>query len=495
MIERYKGWIGDAGDLASVLASLAETFVPGQEPPNLRVVRDWRAKGIFSQPKRKPFGYRQVLEGIAAFWWISKRGWQSKVIVESMAALQDSDLLDFIRRMNVDGGIASLGDKDVRRQVRDAMVAVELLARGIVRQYDYTVLGRRGIIRQTQPNAEEGGILKDLRLAISKLGRLQIEAGGIDSFACVHEVLFRAKSPISAATWGVKIFELPNFEYRDVCLIDPIHGSPTPECQDLANTAAGGESDLIERRLHDHLRSIVARSVLTSSEVYTAVRGFVCRNPLVGLSAISLFSSRPGMQGFFGSLLDFYRELHEGLLFGDVAHQCGHCRSLMRPQRGYPDGICCVEPCQKTNPPSVGARLDHRKDKLFVAVPAVMTFWVTPAFDEIRIHDTAKRLKYGAELYPEEDACDIGINGREIGVDAKNYASPVCLARKLNHSIGGLRRYETRIIAVPDYRVKARPDYIEVVRKELLRKGEPSTLRVMSVSQVVNWLQEEAEHG
>src|ERR1043166_7536577 len=258
MIESYKVLVGDAEDLASVLASIADMYVPGEEPPNLRVLRDWRNKGIFSQPKRKPFGYRQVLEGIAAFWWISKRGWQTKVIVESMAALQDADLVDFIGRMNVDGRTAPVGGHDPRRQVRDAMVAVELLARGIVRQYDYTVLGRRGIIRQTQPHAEEGGIHKDLRLAISKLGRLQVEAGEIDSFACVHEVLFRAKSPISAASWGLKTFERPDFQYRDVCLIDPIHGAPTPECQDLANSALGGEADLIERRLHDQLRSIVA---------------------------------------------------------------------------------------------------------------------------------------------------------------------------------------------------------------------------------------------
>jgi hypothetical protein len=124
-----------------------------------------------------------------------------------------------------------------------------------------------------------------------------------------------------------------------------------------------------------------------------------------------------------------------------------------------------------------------------------MTFWVTPAFEEIRIHDAAKGIGYAVELYPEEDACDIGINGREIGIDAKNYSSPVCLARKLNVSIGGLRNYETRVIAVSDHLVQSRRDYTAVLRSELLRKGDPATLRVMTVSQVIAWLRKEARHG
>src|ERR1700761_1140698 len=104
MIERYKGWVGNAEELVSVIGALAPSYVPGEEPPGLRVVRDWRSKGIFSQPKQKPFGYRQVLEGVAAFWWFSKKGWQSKVISENLAALQNADLADFIKRMNADSG-------------------------------------------------------------------------------------------------------------------------------------------------------------------------------------------------------------------------------------------------------------------------------------------------------------------------------------------------------------------------------------------------------
>ena len=494
-MQRYKGWIGSAEELTPIIETLGRVYVPGEQPPSLRVIRDWRAKGIFSQLKQKPFGYRQILEGVAAFWWISKKGWQSKVICENLAALDDAELLEFIKRMNSDGSPAHVGmRRDSRRQLRDAMIAIELLARGVVRQYDYTVLGRNGIVRQTQPLADEGGIHKDLRLAMSKLGRLQVELEGLDTFACAHEVLHRAKSPISSHTWGMKLFEHRDFEYGDICLIDPIHSAPTPECQDLANLAASGESDLIERRLHDHLRSIVARSVLAPSEVYTLVRGFICRNPLVRLSTVTAFASRPGMQGFFGSLHDFYEDLHDGWLIEGVAHQCAHCRALMRPHRGHPQGICSVETCRRSHPASIGARLDPQIDKLFVAVPAVMTFWVTPGFDEIRIHDAAKALGYIVVLYPDGDACDVGLNGRRIGIDAKNYASPVCLARKLNASIGGLREYKTRIIAVPDYRVKARADYLKNVRDELHLSGESSRLRIMTVSQVLAWLQKEASH-
>ncbi len=496
MVETYKGWSGNAEELARAIAALSPVYVPGVEAQSLRVVRDWRNKGIFSQPKQKPFGYRQVLEGVAALWWFSKKGWQSKVIVETLSALQDADLVDFIKRMDLDdSGVATAPIRDTRRQVRDANVAVELLARGIVRQYQYTVLGRHGIVRQTQPLGDDGGIHKDLRLAMSKLSRLQVECRGEDRCACVHDVLSMAKTPISSGGWGIDLVDQADFEHKDIVLVDPIHATPPRECQDLALTAAGGETDLIEGRLHDQLRAIVGRSVLSPAEVYTAVRGFICRNPLVTLSMANAFMSRPGMNGLYKVFRDFYDELHEDMLIGGVAHKCAHCGALMRPRRGYPDGVCSVEPCFRSNPAKVGERLDPAKDKLFVAVPAVMAYWVTPAYDEIRIHDAAKAMGYAAELYPNEDACDVGINGQAVGIDAKNYASPIRLAKKLNSSIGRLRNYEARVIAVSDHLVASRRDYVAVVRSELLKKGDPSTLRVMTVSDVIAWLRREMRNG
>ncbi len=82
---------------------------------------------------------------------------------------------------------------------------------------------------------------------------------------------------------------------------------------------------------------------------------------------------------------------------------------------------------------------------------------------QIAIFDTARQNKLNAELYPESDLCNVAINERAIGIDAKSYTSPVTLALRLNRSIGGLIHYRRRILAMSDRLIEDNPSYISTL--------------------------------
>jgi hypothetical protein len=104
------------------------------------------------------------------------------------------------------------------------------------------------------------------------------------------------------------------------------------------------------------------------------------------------------------------------------------------------------------------------------------------------IFDTARNHGLNAELYPESDLCDVGINNRNIGIDAKSYSSPVSLALRLNRSIGGLIYYRRRIIAVSDHLIEDNPYYLSTLHSTLDKKGDPATLEILSVSEIIQLL-------
>jgi hypothetical protein len=125
---------------------------------------------------------------------------------------------------------------------------------------------------------------------------------------------------------------------------------------------------------------------------------------------------------------------------------------------------------------------------LLVAKPQVLAYWTGPGIDELQVFDEAQRLGLNAELYPESDLCDISIEGRAIGIDAKSYSSPISLGLRLSRGIGGLINYRRRIVAIGDDLVSTNPDYISTVRSLLEPRGDQSTLELMDVSSVLTLL-------
>jgi hypothetical protein len=193
------------------------------------------------------------------------------------------------------------------------------------------------------------------------------------------------------------------------------------------------------------------------------------------------------------TVIDFFDPVPDVWLIDGFANRCGNCGTLMRPhpdKKRFPDGFCPIRQCNSKFSPKVSERLNPETERLLIAKPQILTYWTGPAIDEIAIFDKAKSYGLNAELYPDSDRCDVSINDRALGIDAKSYTSPVSLALKLNQGIGGLIDYRRRIIAISDELVDNNSGYLSDLRSSLDKKGDPATLEIMSVSSVISLLKE-----
>ncbi|MFZ1028594.1 MAG: hypothetical protein WAN66_20500 [Limnoraphis robusta] len=491
--EDVRQWQGTAEVLAQQLKRQIEQLGLSVEPPAVRTVRSWRSKQLLSQPKSQEFGFRQILEGLATALLL-KKGWTLAAIAQVLPSFPDLILEQQIMA-EADGQDPNwspaqtaalplpIGHASSQDLAEDAVV---LLAQGIVRQYTKTL--NREIVRQ------DDSIPSELYRAMCKLGRLYIEEGLSDRAACVHTVLEGSRSPLEK--WNLDIFRHPDFRFRQAILIDPDFRVPTSDCAEIANSRGTfGEDNAIEHRLHDRLREATERLGSRRNKAYTALRELLGRRSLIGEHQLLDYLVEKDLTPLQGMIIDtFFDRVPDIWLIDGYAHRCAHCGTLMRPypnKKLFKDGRCPIRQClgHESSKAKFSEKLDPNKDSLLVAKPQILTYWTGPAIDEITIFDIAQSQGLNAELYPESDQCDIAINGRNIGIDAKSYSSPVSLALRLNRSIGGLSYYRRRIIAVSDRLIEDNPYYLSTLHSTLDKKGDPATLEILSVSQIIQLLE------
>jgi REase associating with pPIWI_RE len=491
--EDIRQWQGTAETLTKELKRQIEQLGLSVETPALRTIRSWRAKSLLSQPKGQEFGFRQILEGLATTLLL-KKGWTLSAIAQVLPSFPE-DVLERQIIAEADGfdPIWSPAMQTIplplstgHRQVSDAVV---LLAQGIIRQYD-RILSGTVIVRQND------SIPPELYKAMCKLGRLYIEEGSTDSAACIHSVLERARYPLSSDKWGLGIFSSPDFQFGSAALIDPDLRVPTSDCSVLANISGNfGEDNVIENRLHSRLREATeAMGVRRQHKAYTALRELVGRYSLMVERQLWDYLDDNSLTPLQGMIIDtFFDSVPDIWLIEELAHRCAYCGTLMRPhfdRKRFPEGRCPIRQCNSRNSPKVSEKLDPNQDRLLIAKPQILTYWTGPAIDELEIFDTARQYGLHAELYPESDLCDVSINERAIGIDAKSYTSPVSLALRLNRSIGGLIHYRRRIIAISDQLIEENPSYISTLKSTLDKKGDPTTLEILPVSLVIEFLKQ-----
>ena len=300
-----------------------------------------------------------------------------------------------------------------------------------------------------------------LRRGLALLSGMCIAAGVDDIGASLHIAMDRACEPF--ADWGLPGFDAP-FPYADVALIDGELALPTADCRDMA-VLGGSELSAQEELAHEGLRSAVqAFPQRQRDATYAAIREFVVRNPACPYAERERFVVGRGLVAAARMVASFYRQIPAGALFGTSARQCGHCGSLLWPDRDqatWPDGRCRIRQCRLANPhPAVGAEIADPREWQW-ATGAVLAYWVGPGLDELRIHDALRAAGRDAVLYPMADAADVGVDGTAIGIDVKAYASPVVLGGKLTRSIGRLAAFTRRILAVPDDKLDRNPRYLQ----------------------------------
>ena len=490
-----KDWQGTADDLSEELRRKIEQLDLSVEPPTVRTVRLWRSKKLFSQPKGQKFGFRQILEGLATLLLL-KKGWTLVAIAEVLPSLDNLELEQQIVETNGQNTTKS-GDRERSPKLLAqnehnnktlAEDAVILLAQGILRQYDRILTGRE-IVRQ------DDKLPSELHSAMCKLGRLYIEEGKCDRAAYIHDVLDRARYDFGSKKWDLDIFSSSDFPFGNFNLIDRDLRVPTSDCSEVANRSGGfGEDNVIENRLHSRLRDATERLGGRRQHVaYTALRELLGRHSLIGERSLLDYLEERNITPLMKTVIEFFDPVPEIWLIRGFAHRCAHCGTLMRPhgeRDRYPNGYCPIRQCNSKYPPTVPERLDPQKERLLVAKPQILAYWTGPAIDELAIFDRAKTYGLDAQLYPESDLCDVAINDRAVGIDAKSYRSPVLLALKLNRSIGGLINYRRRIIAITDELIEDCPGYLSTMHSLLDKKSATASLEIMSVSSVIKMLKE-----
>jgi hypothetical protein len=332
-----------------------------------------------------------------------------------------------------------------------------LLARGFAEIFD-RIVGDGEVVRQ------DATMPQSARRALALVSGLCLAEGAEDLGASVHIAMDRACEPFG--NWGLAQFR-PPFRYAEVALIERDLGMPTHDCREMASSG-GSETAVYEEIHHEQLRQALKDYPgQERSRAYTAIRELVVRNPVLREQDLHRFVVEQGHAPAARTIMSFYRSIPQAALHGSLARRCAGCGGLLWPDRdtaAFPEGRCRIQQCRVAHPTPVKRDdiIDPAQWRL--GTNAVMAYWVGPGLDEIQIHDALKAAGKKVVLYPQADAADVGLNGLDVGIDVKTYASPVLLGAKLTRSIGRLEMFARKILVVPDGKLRLNPRYLEQLR-------------------------------
>jgi len=460
-----------AEEAASHVAALASQLGLLGVTPDVRTLRLWRTKKQITVEGRN-FSRRNILE-ILVIHKLRQEGRTLQYAVERTLALDE----DRLRLLLTDTAVQPLTHETVGAE---PIITLQLLAKGIIEQFQ--LVGKGAIVGHTDPHKTGvDNMPLSLQQAMARLGRHYFAEGREDKAASVHQLLTLCTLPLYQwAPTALGSIE----QYRDAILIDPDYRVPNEDCDAIAEEADGTDlHDLIERHLHERLRTALMKLGQDADVGYSIVREFIGRHPMATRVELQQLFLNPELTN---EVIDLVRSLyslaHAGYAYNDAVKRCAYCRALI-----VEDGVCLLAGCRHDHPIPRPDEHAIPADAAFLARPEILKYWVDPAREELRLYDALRadrRLRDQVELYPHSDRCDVAI-GEEVGVDVKDYQDPVRLARRLNRSIGGLSSYPERILAIAQRRWSA------TYRDRLLEQLSPQrrdALQVMSVSQAISYL-------
>lgn len=315
------------------------------------------------------------------------------------------------------------------------------------------------------------GLLAEERRTLSDLSRLALQSGGEDIFSEIHEVIFLATKPCKE--W-LGFMDLQSLGLAELPLIDAQTMTPTEACSALASNCKDATTLYEEALFKEFLGILEDFPRKKSQAIYTKIREFVIRHPLVTPMDLAELSFAPKPANFvYDHFYERYSSEHVG---SQRIKVCNHCGSeVLESPYGL---VCTLRACAD----SMGQ--SHKEidipDGLRRASLGIQRFWINPGFDEVRLFDSLKKSGVEqVELFPERDMTDISIGGYEIGIDLKSHGSPEVLGYSLRDSIKGLSGFKSKIICIPDRLVRKNEGYLQTV-KEIAGRND---ILVMSVSQ------------
>jgi hypothetical protein len=241
--------------------------------------------------------------------------------------------------------------------------------------------------------------------------------------------------------------------------------APSEECRALASK--GGADGILEGVHHLQLREIVQRVRSQSRlQIYSVLRERIVRKPVYERRELSGFLEDEGIVAADEVMRQWSVDIPLGALRRNGSFAiCANCGGLLYPHRDtnrFPDGRCKIGPCREEVPSSTAGQIVEDAAGWRVFKDDILAYWVGPGLAEIRLYDELRRGGVDVQLYPRDDAADVGRTS-ELGIDVKSYACPRLLGDTLSERLGGLTTFE-RCVAIPDAIVNRRPNYLEDLR-------------------------------
>jgi hypothetical protein len=366
-----------------------------------------------------------------------------------------------------------------QREVNVASALVGALAGLVIRQAKTALVDRQIITGLSQYPGSRTGLSEEDRKAMALVSRAALQSGLADVGGEIHELLSACREPFSE--W-LQVPHLLQAGFGATVLIDPDHGIPTPEAQELAE-AFGSIAAHLEERIFAAYKDALARFPQESAaEYYTLIREFVVRNPVASAAQLFEIGKKLPPVLWLPVQREFYEPFPASVMDTELV-LCAHCNSLLKPHKnGARIKVCSSRACRNERPTQEGARLPALQASRVRA--EIHQFWVEPGIHEVWLHDDLKTQGFDVSLYPHQDRVDVGISDDRIGIDLKAYASAETLGLKLKKSIGGLAFYEKKLLVIPDWIVRSQASYLERLRSAM---GENSRrLTCCMVSEVAS---------
>ncbi|KQZ35111.1 hypothetical protein ASD58_28265 [Duganella sp. Root1480D1] len=306
------------------------------------------------------------------------------------------------------------------------------------------------------------GLNQEDRNAMALVSKACLSNGLPDHGAEIHELLWRCTLPFDH--W----LDIPEVRAAGLGRTNLIHGEdgiPTVEAEELAQKFTGLSAGLEEQLFLKFLELLRKQPTSIANEYYTRTREFVVRHPVCSSEELRKFGNEIHLQIWMLLNQEFYEPVPSAWEIDGTVPICAHCGNAMK--KGKAGLVCRTTACAISNPATQGSTANA--SDILRANRGIRQYWIEPGLDEVRLFDTLKAMSFTVELYPDRDRVDIAIG--EIGIDLKSYTSPETLGRKFKASIGGLAHYETKLLVIPDWILKATPSYIDRLKLAMDRKN------------------------
>ncbi|MBO1330977.1 hypothetical protein [Streptomyces sp. VRA16 Mangrove soil] len=250
-------------------------------------------------------------------------------------------------------------------------------------------------------------------------------------------------------------------------LIDADSGEPAQLCHELAvrgyRDSTGRQYDALV--IHEALRACRAMS---APESYTAFRRLLVTRPVLTEADWAAV----GSDLFLDPVRFLIEEIYAPVPAGrrrDGAYLCCHrCLTLLHPVSDT-DWWCEHDRCRHRGPAPRGRVLIAAEvGELRQLRKPLRQFVTGPGQAETALEHQLRALGLDVEMWPGFDAYDLRVtfpDGYVWAADVKDWAHPAFLGRAAS-AVRAEPPYDEACWVVPDFRVRARRDYLEVYARE-----------------------------